>query len=109
MIDGGEPVKEVLLSHDAKVLMYCVPDPVAEDLEKYCLDFACHWIWENPNGAKLLQNVRGMTVAVYGAPDFIDYLNQWVFPEQQSSLIRQLDYYIHELPEEYQKYPQFNF
>ena len=102
-------MREVLLSHDSKVLVYSVPDEVAEHLEQYCLDFACNWIWKNPNGAKLLQNIRGMTVAVYGAPDFIDYLNEWVFPQQHSSLIKQLDCYNYELPEEYQKYPQFNF
>jgi len=102
-------MKEVLLSHDSKVLLYSVPDEVADHLEEYCLDFAANWIWKNPNGAKLLKNIRGMTVAVYGAPDFIDYLNERLFPEQPSRLIRELDYYNYELPEEYQAYPQFNF
>lgn len=48
-------------------------------------------------------------VAVYGVPDFIDYLNEWLFPEQRSMLIEQLDFYDYELPEEYDVYPQFNF
>ena len=102
-------MKEVLLSHDDKVLMYSVPDEVADRLEDYCLEFSANWIWKNPNGAKLLKNIRGIKVAVYGAPDFIDYLNGWIFPEQQSKLIKQLDYYEWELPNEYKKYPQYNF
>jgi len=102
-------MKDVLLSHDSKVLLYSVPDEVADHLEEYCLDFAANWIWKNPNGAKLLKNIRGMAVAVYGAPDFIDYLNEWLFPDQPSRLIKGLDYYGYELPEEYQKYPQYNF
>lgn len=102
-------MKDVLLSHDDKVLMYSVPDEVAAHLEEYCLDFAANWIWKNPNGAKLLKNIGGQRVAIYGAPDFIDYLNEWLFPEQQSKLVRQLDFYDYEIPEEYQEYPRFNF
>ena len=45
----------------------------------------------------------------YTEKDFIDYLNEWLFPEQQSKLVRQLDFYDYEIPEEYQKYPRFNF
>lgn len=102
-------MKEVLLSHDDKVLMYSVPDEVAEHLHEYCMEFCANWIWKNPNGSKLLKNIRGQAVAVYGASDFIDYLNEWLFPEQQSMLISQLDYYDYELPDEYKNYPQFNF
>lgn len=102
-------MKEVLLSHDDKVLMYAVPDEVANHLKDYCWEFSANWIWKNPNGAKFLKNIHGQTVAFYGAPDFIEYLNEWIFPEQPSKLIEQLDYYPYELPEEYKKYPQFNF
>ena len=102
-------MKEVLLSHDSKVLMYLVPDEVAENLEEYCWEFAANWIWNDPNGAKLLKEVRGQVVAFYGAPDFIDYLNEWLFPEQSSKLVRQFDFYSYEIPEEYQGYPRYNF
>ena len=102
-------MKEVLLSHDSKVLMYYVPDEVADQLQEYCLEFATNWIWKNPNGAKLLKNIRGEVGAVYGAPDFIDYLNEWLFPEQKSRFIKQLDFYHYELPEKYKEYPRFNF
>ena len=39
----------------------------------------------------------------------IDYLNEWLFPEQRSMLIEQLDFCDYELAEEYDVYPQFNF
>ena len=102
-------MKEILLSHDDKVMMYSVPDEVAEHLEKYCEEFSVNWIWKNPNGAKLLENIQGMTVACYGSSDFINYLNEWVFPKQPSRLVKQLDYYPYELPEEYKDYPKYNF
>lgn len=102
-------MKKVCLSHDSQVMVYSVPNEVANHLQDYCWEFSTNWIWHNPNGAKLLQTVRGQTVAVYGASDFIDYLNEWVFPKEQSQLVKQLDCYEDELPEEYRKYPQFNF
>lgn len=102
-------MKSALLSHDSKVGIYSVPDVVADHLEEYCLEFCINWIWKKPNGRKLLQQIGGLDVAVYGAQDFIDYLNRWVFPEQRSELVQQLDFYDYETPEEYRQYPQFNF
>lgn len=102
-------MKEVLLSHDSQVMVYSVPDEVADHLQDYCWEFSANWIWKNPNGAKLLREIKGQNVAVYGAPDFIDYLNEWIFPNEQSQFVKRLDYYDNELPEEYKKYPQFNF
>ena len=102
-------MKEVILSHDDKVSIYLVPNEVADHLQEYCWEFAANWIWKNPNGRKLQKEIGGIQVAVYGASDFIDYLNQWVFPKQQSKLVEQLDYYDYELPETYRDYPQYNF
>lgn len=102
-------MKKVILSSDDKVKIYLVPDEVANNLEMYCCEFASKWIWENPNGAKLLKEIRGQKIAVYTATDFIDYLNEWVFPQQKSMLIKQLDFYDYELPEEYKEYPKYNF
>ena len=56
-----------------------------------------------------MQEIRGQKVAIYGSTDFIDYLNEWIFPQQKSVLIEQLNYYDYELPEKYQDYPQYNF
>lgn len=102
-------MKQVLLSHDSKVRMYAVPDEVADHLEEYCLDFAVNWIWKDPEGRKLLRKIGGVEVAVYGAPEFIDYLNRRKFPHQPSVLVGELDWYDYELPEEYAGYPQFHF
>ena len=104
-------MKEVILSHDSKALLYLVPEEVAEQLEDYCMDFACRWIWEDPRGAALLQEINGHPCAVYGSQDFIDYLNRWVFPERPSCLVRELDFYGYEeeFPQEYRRYPRFNF
>lgn len=102
-------MKEILLSHDSEVYMYSVPDKVADNLEKYCLEFT-DWIWNNPNGSKLLIDIGdGEMGAMYGAEDFIDYLNEWIFPNQKSELIKEMDFYYYEIPTEYKKYPCFNF
>lgn len=104
-------MKEVILSADDKLKIYSVPDIVADNLDKYCFDFCENWIWKNPNGAKLLKDYDGMKCACYDASDFIEYLNDWLFPEQKSRLIQELDYYDYdyELPQEYKRYPSFNF
>ena len=103
-------MKEVLLSADGKISMYSVPDEAADHLENYCLEFCSNWIWKDPNGAKLLKTVGGMTCAVFDESDFIAYLNEWVFPQQPSKLVERLDYDCgDELPEEYGRYPYFNF
>lgn len=52
---------------------------------------------------------NGQLGAVFGAPDFIDYLNRWAFPEQNSKLIKRLGCYGYEIPEEYKDYPKYNF
>ena len=102
-------MKEVLLSHDSEVQMYLVPDEVAEQLREYCIAFT-DWIWNNPNGAKLLVDLEnGEKGAMYGADDFIDYLNEWLFPTQKSRLVQVFDFNFYEIPKAYQMYPQFNF
>lgn len=102
-------MKEILLSADSKMAIYLVPDDVANHLEKYCLEFACNWIWKNPNGTKLLKKINGQMIAYYDANDFIDYLNEWIFPTQTSTLVKQLDFDDYEIPQEYKEYPKFNF
>ena len=92
-------MKEVILSHDSEAIIYIVPDEVADNLDKYCWDFAADWVWHG----------NGQLGAVFGAPDFIDYLNRWAFPEQNSKLIKRLGCYGYEIPEEYKDYPKYNF
>lgn len=89
--------------------MYIVPDKVAENLEIYCIEFT-EWIWKDPNGAKLLVDFGdGEMGAMYGSDDFIEYLNKWVFPDQKSKLVAELDFCYYDIPEEYKGYPSFNF
>lgn len=103
-------MKQIILSADDNAKLYLVPDPVAENLPKYCGEFSADWIWKNPNGKKLLkQFYDGTWYAQYRAEDFIDYLNDWIFPEQPSKLVKVFDCFPDELPEEYQGYPQYNF
>lgn len=48
-------------------------------------------------------------MAVYDESHFIEYLNEWIFPEQPSVIVKELDFDDYELPEEYENYAQFNF
>lgn len=56
-------MKTVLLSADSEIYVYSVPDEVADHLEKYCMEFCCHWLQENPDAAKYRIRM-GDTVAV---------------------------------------------
>ena len=105
-----EGMAEVILSHDSEAMLYSVPAEVAANLSKYCWDFAANWVWHGPENGKFLRSFgEGQLGAVFGAPDFIDYLNRWAFPECESKLIKGLGCYDYEIPEEYQHYPQYNF
>ena len=104
-----EGMKEVILSADDKAKLYLVPAEVAHNLQKYCLAFATDWVWHGPESAKYLKKHNNQYVAYFNATDFIDYLNKWIFSEQHSTLVKELDFYDYELPEEYKKYPKFNF
>lgn len=103
-------MKEVILSHDSEAMVYLVPAEVAADLEEYCLDFATNWVWHGPENGKFLKNFGDNQLgAVFGAPDFIEYLNKWAFPEYDSKLVKALGYFGYELSEEYQDFPRYNF
>lgn len=105
-----EGMAEVILSHDSEAMLYSVPAEVAANLDQYCWDFAASWVWNGPENGKFLRKTPGGQYgAMFGAPDFIDYLNQWAFPEYESKLIKGLGCYDYEIPEEYQHYPQYNF
>lgn len=101
---------EVILSHDSEAVLYSVPAEVAADLEKYCWDFAANWVWHGPENGKFLRSFgEGQLGAVFGAPDFIDYLNRWAFPGCGAKRIKGLGCYDYEIPPEYRHYPQYNF
>ena len=101
---------EVILSHDSKAVLYRVPAEVAANLDAYCWDFAANWVWHGPENGRFLRSFgSGQLVAVFGAPDFIDYLNRWAFPECESGIVKKLGCYGYALPAEYRKYPNYNF
>ena len=103
-------MKEVILSHDSEATIYIVPDEVADNLDKYCWDFAADWVWHGPEKNRFLHEFgNGHFGVVFGAPDFIDYLNRWAFPEQHSQLVMGLGCYDYEIPDEYKEYPKYNF
>jgi len=103
-------MKEVILSHDSEAVLYSVPAEVAAYLEEYCWYFASNWVWHGPENGKFLKPLgKAQLGAVFGAPDFIDYLNRWVFPDRQSRMVKALGCYDDKLPEEYRAYPKYNF
>lgn len=88
-------------------MVYSVPDIVADNLEKYCMEFCTAWLQTSPHAKKY--RVNG--VLCYNEADFIEYLNKWIFPEELSSLVENLGWIDFEgaLPEQYKKCPVFNF
>ncbi len=105
---GG--MTEVILSHDSEAVIYSVPAKVAADLDKYCWDFAANWVWHGPENSRFLRSFGGDQLgAVFGAADFIEYLNKWAFPDYESKAVRSLGCYACELPDEYKDYPKYNF
>ena len=101
---------EVILSHDSEAILYSVPAEVAANLDQYCLDFSNSWVWHGPENGKFLQKLpNGQYGAMFGASDFIDYLNRWAFPECKSRQIKALGCYGYEIPDAYQHYPRYNF
>ena len=103
-------MKNVLLSADCEISVFSVPDKVADNLEKYCSEFCCHWLHESPDAEKYRVKMGSMIGVCYSEKDFIDYLNQYVCGEQ-SILIKTLTgvYVGDELPKEYIGLPYFNF
>ena len=101
-------MEEVILSHDSELMLYSVPAEVAAYLDEYCMNFAANWVWHGPENKKYLHNFGdGQLGAVFGADDFIDYLNRWEFPDKPSKRIKNLGCF--ELPDEYRNHPHFNF
>lgn len=100
-------MKEVILSADGDSVVYLVPDEVADNLRKYCIEFCDKWLRTSPYAKRY--RVKG--VYCYNESNFIDYLNKYVFPEQRSVLVRNLGWTDFEagLPSEYKDHPYFNF
>ncbi len=100
-------MKEIILSADGDSVVYLVPDAVADNLNEYCNEFCCNWLWKSPD-AKRFRKGRGVC---YNEADFIDYLNKYIFPAQKSVLVKNLGWTNlgKKLPPEYKLLPYFNF
>lgn len=100
-------MKEIILSADGDSIVYLVPDDVADNLEKYCLEFCNRWLRMSPK-AKRYRTQHGVC---FGEADFIDYLNEFIFPMQKSVLVKNLGWTDlgNKLSLEYQHHPYFNF
>ena len=100
-------MKEVIISADGDSIVYSVPDVVANNLRKYCIEFCDKWVKTSPHAKKY--RIKGGSC--YNEADFIDYLNVYIFPEQKSSFVKNLGWTDlgANLPVEYQGLPYFNF
>lgn len=105
-------MREVILCADGDSVVYAVPDEVANNLRKYCIDFCNKWIWQSLNATQYRKtDENGEVYVVYCETDFIDYLNEYVFPEQKSVFVKNLGWtnFGKSLSVEYRSYPYFNF
>lgn len=95
-------MKYILLSTDGPISLYEVPDRIAEDLTKYCVEF-CDWAHNGPKAKKFRKGC-------FPEQKFIIYLNSIVGPNDpyKAKFIKMLGY-IHEIPEQYKDLPYFNF
>lgn len=103
-------MKNVLLSADGEISVFSVPDEVADHLEKYCLEFCCHWLHESPDAEKYRVKMGNVIGVCYTEKDFIEYLNQYICDERSSLVTTLTDVHVGDpLPEEYTVLPYFNF
>ena len=100
-------MKCVVLSADGDRKVYAVPDTVADNLSEYCMEFCTKWLVTSPSARKY--RIHGGLC--FNEADFVEYLNVHVFPDQQSSLVKNLGWidFGQKLPEPYCDYPAFNF
>lgn len=45
-------MKYIILSADGGSILYSVPDPVAENLKSYCLEFCINWLKSSKGAEK---------------------------------------------------------
>ena len=76
-------MEEIIISADGDSVVYSVPDDVANHLRKYCIEFFDKWMKTSPY-AKCYRIKGGYC---YNEADFIDYLNERIFPEQKSVVV----------------------
>ncbi len=98
-------MKNVILSADRDYKVYSVPDIVAENLEKFCIEFCSDWLVNSPSAEKY----RANGTLRYNEDDFIEYLNTQLFLEERSELIENIGRIVDKPPYPYENCPEFNF
>ena len=100
-------MKEVIISADGDSVVYSVPDVVADNLRKYCIEFCDKWMKTSPHAR--MYKIKGGYC--FNEADFIEYLNEYVFPDQESTFVRNLGWTDlgKDIPDEYKDLPYFNF
>ena len=100
-------MKNVILSADGDDIVYSVPDKVADNLKSYCIQFESDWLQHSPEA----QKYRTKGIICFNEADFIEYLNRYLFPDEQSKFVKNLGRIncVKDYPEEYKHCPSFNF
>ena len=108
--DDTREMKEVVLSADGDLSLYLVPADVADNLATVANEFAFNYVWHGEKSGKFLKLHGEQYGAVFDETDFIEYLNTVLYPDKPSVKLKTIpadDEW--DVPEEYRKYPHYNF
>ena len=108
--DDTREMKEVVLSADGDLSLYLVPADVADNLATVANEFASNYVWHGEKSGKFLKLCGEQYGAVFDETDFIEYLNTVLYPDKPSIKLKTFQAADDEdVPEEYRKYPYYNF
>lgn len=101
-------MKKVLLGSTYNCDVYLVPDQVAKNLEKYCMEY-CEWLnGTSPEAEKLRKKRRPCP----DEEEFVEiYLNRQKFPNEKSVFVESLgsrDYRSPNIAFDYKDNPEYN-
>ncbi|MBQ2989503.1 MAG: hypothetical protein IJD59_10400 [Clostridia bacterium] len=108
--DDTREMKEVVLSADGDPSLYLVPAEVADHLATVANEFASEYVWHGEKSGRFLTLCGEQYVACYTEEDFIEYLNTVLYPDKPSKKLKTFEASDDgDVPEEYRKYPYYNF
>ncbi len=103
-------MKNVLLSADGEISVYSVPDEIADNFRKYCMDFCTDWLCNSPDAKEYREIVDGEVCLCYDAEDFIYYLNRYICDGKAAKTeVLNGVYDIRKVPKQYKDLPYFCF
>lgn len=110
--EKNSAMAELILSADGDLSLYSVPEAVVKNIEMFSMEFD-RWMRSSPYGERyreeLVEDGMSYTCVQYDETDFIQYLNQYVFPEQPSALLEWVCRFDDEIPKKYEGIPWKNF